>query len=56
MRFEKPNTTNRWDSPLFKVKIRIDDGLMNHKYSSSFLGLDEKQLPLEDVYLWLFEV
>lgn len=61
MRFEEPTTTNRWDSPLFRVEIGIDDGT-HQKYDSSieqcfcFLGLNEKKLPLENMYLWLFEV
>ncbi|OZC10315.1 chromatin associated protein KTI12 [Onchocerca flexuosa] len=60
MRFEEPITTNRWDSPLFKVEIGIDDGTCR-KYDSSFeqnfcfLGLNKKKLSLEDIYLWLFE-
>ncbi|VBB32462.1 unnamed protein product [Acanthocheilonema viteae] len=60
MRFEEPTATNRWDSPLFKVEVEIERE--NHRrYNSSFehcfhfLGLNENKLPLEDMYLWLFE-
>ncbi|KAK6110851.1 Chromatin associated protein KTI12 family protein [Brugia pahangi] len=59
MRFEEP-ATNRWDYPLFKVEIRA--GSETHwRCDSSFeqcfclLRLSEKDLPLEDIYLWLFE-
>uniref|UniRef100_A0A8R1XV78 Protein KTI12 homolog n=1 Tax=Onchocerca volvulus TaxID=6282 RepID=A0A8R1XV78_ONCVO len=60
MRFEEPITTNRWDSPLFKVEIGSDDGTCRRHDSRSeqnfcFLGLNEKKSLLEDMYLWLFE-
>ncbi|EJW82296.1 hypothetical protein WUBG_06792 [Wuchereria bancrofti] len=60
MRFEEPAATNRWDYPLFKVEIGTGSGT-HWRYDSSFeqcfclLGLNEKNLPLEDIYLWLFE-
>ncbi|CAG9537705.1 unnamed protein product [Cercopithifilaria johnstoni] len=60
MRFEEPTTANRWDSPLFKVQIGIDGGNrrrhnLGFEQCFCFLGLNEKKLPLEDMYLWLFE-
>ncbi|EFO27623.2 KTI12 protein [Loa loa] len=60
MRFEEPTATNRWDCPLFKVKIEIGNSA-RRRYDSNFeqclcfFGINEKKLPLENMYLWLFE-
>lgn len=59
MRFEEPVSTDRWDSPLFKVQLGEDDeddDNENFEEYFSSLTMNEKKSPLEDMYLWLFEV
>lgn len=61
LRFEEPCTANRWDCPLFKVEIEIGNSLQriydsNFEQYACFLELNEKKLPLEHMYLWLYEV
>ncbi|VDM91314.1 unnamed protein product [Litomosoides sigmodontis] len=60
MRFEEPDSANRWDSPLFKIEVGKGSG--NHRrHSANFeehfsrLRLDEKKSPLEEMYLSLFK-
>lgn len=59
-RFEEPLATNRWDSPLFTVKIGIGDGAslvgdISSERSMRLCGPKEVQLPLVDVYSSLVE-
>lgn len=60
-RFEEPLATNRWDSPLFTIKIGIHDGAssvgdISSERSMRLFGPKEVQLPLVDVYSSLVEV
>uniref|UniRef100_A0A915PWH5 Protein KTI12 homolog n=1 Tax=Setaria digitata TaxID=48799 RepID=A0A915PWH5_9BILA len=60
VRFEEPVTTNRWDFPLFKIEVKIQNENRERCGSSpgqrlSFLRLNDGKLPLNDIYRWLFE-
>ncbi|VDM95962.1 unnamed protein product [Thelazia callipaeda] len=60
VRFEKPITANRWDSPLFTIKIKVNDEIheMLNNNSEHFLdvcGPKGEHLALEDICFWLFE-
>ncbi|CAJ0601581.1 unnamed protein product [Cylicocyclus nassatus] len=60
-RYEKPDPRNRWDSPLFEVKVGKSE--KNHcEVASEDMHLDLEysspkfvDLPLEDIYKWLCE-
>ncbi|PIO66520.1 hypothetical protein TELCIR_11765 [Teladorsagia circumcincta] len=61
MRYEKPDPRNRWDSPLYEIKIGRSE--RNPEEAPDDMGIDLEHpspkfvdLPLSDIYSWMCEV
>uniref|UniRef100_A0A183E3U8 Protein KTI12 homolog n=1 Tax=Gongylonema pulchrum TaxID=637853 RepID=A0A183E3U8_9BILA len=60
-RFEEPQATNRWDSPLFTIKIGTGDGPVsendkNLDHCDAVSVPKQVQLPVNEIFTWLTEV